>query len=135
VFGGVLATAITLPVEVSMTVLTAIYVPALVIFVRGVREAHRFEGPPEDHLGGAHVRLAMAHQAWEGGSLRVAIVEASAAVDLAQSVVGPAIRPDERGELDELRRSAIDVDHVVRDDEVARALQLADAMIRAVSPT
>ncbi len=135
VFGGVLATAITLPVEVSMTVLTAIYVPALVIFVRGVREAHRFEGPPEDHLGGAHVRLAMAHQAWTAGSYRVAIVEASAAVDLAQSVVGPAIGPDERHELDDLRRSAIDVDQVVGDLDVARALQLADGMIRSVSPT
>lgn len=134
VFGGLLATAITLPVEVNMILLTAIYVPALAIFVRGIREAHRFEGPPEDHLGGAHVRLAMAHQAWEAGSLRVAIVEASAAVDLAQSVVGPVFGAPERDELDDLRRAAIDVDRTVGEPDVLRALRLADEMVREASP-
>ena len=134
VFGGVLATPISLPVEVSMTVLTAIYVPALVVFIRGVREAHRFEGPPEDHLGGAHARLAMAQQAWEAGSLRVAIVDASAAVDLAQSVAGPCGDPFERGLLDDLRRRAIDIDETIRGSDVLRALELSDAMIRAASP-
>jgi MFS family permease len=135
VFGGVLATPISLPAEVSMTVLTAIYVPALVIFIRGVREAHRFEGPPQEHLGGAHARLAMAHQAWEAGSLRVAIVDASAAVDLAQSVVGGVLCGEDRAQLDELRRRAIDVGQVVADDDAQRALQLADMMVRAASPT
>ncbi len=135
VFGGVLATPISLPVEVSMTVLTAIYVPALVVFVRGVREARRFEGPPEEHLGGAHARLAMAHQAWEAGSFRVAIVDASAAVDLAQSVAGPCSQVDERCQLDGLRRLAIDVDQVVVDSDVLQALRIADSMIRSASPT
>jgi hypothetical protein len=135
VFGGVLATSISLPVEVSMTVLTAIYVPGLVAFVRGIREAHRFEGPPEEHLGGAHARLAMAHQAWESGSLRVAIVDASAAVDLAQSVAGPLVEGADRCRLDELRRRAIDVEQTVHEDDAARAIELADAMIRAASPT
>jgi MFS family permease len=133
VFGGLLATAISLPVEVSMTVLTAIYVPALVVFVRGVRDAHRFEGPPEEHLGGASARLAMAHQAREAGSLRVAIVDASAAVDLAQSVVGPMVGSDSRCRLDDLRRRAIDVDRPVEEGDVLEALQLADSMIRAAS--
>jgi hypothetical protein len=133
VFGGVLATPISLPVEISMTVLTAIYVPALVVFVRGVREAHRFEGPPEQHLGGAHARLAMAHQAWEAGSFRVAIVDASAAVDLAQSVAGPILVGDDRRLLDDLRRQAIDVDQAVRQSDVLRALQLADSLINLAS--
>jgi len=118
-----------------MMVLTAIYIPALVVFVRGVREAHRFEGPPEDHLGGAHVRLAMAHQAWESGALRVAIVEAAAAIDLAQSVAGPVFGSERRCELDDLRRRAIDVDDTVRELDVVRALGLADAMLSSVSPT
>ena len=135
VFGGVLATPISLPVEVSMTVLTAIYLPALAVFVRGVREAHRFEGPPEEHLGGAHARLAMAHQAWEARSLRVAIVDASAAVDLAQSVAGPMIDDDQRCRLDDLRRRAIDIDDDVSESDALRALELADAIIRAASPT
>jgi len=137
VFGGVLATPISLPVEVAMTVLTAIYVPALLVFVRGVREAHRFEGPPGEHLGGAHARLAMAHQAWEEGALRVAIIDASAAVDLAHSVVGPdgGARDDPDGggwcELDRLRRRAVEVDAVVREREVVLALQIADGLISA----
>ena len=135
VFGGLLATAISLPVEVSMTVLTAIYVPALAIFVRGISEAHRFEGPPEEHLGGAHARLAMAHQAREAGSLRVAIVDASAAVDLAQSVTGPFGEDDQRCQLDELRRCAIDIEYDVSDNDALRALELADSMLSAVSPT
>ena len=118
-----------------MMVLTAIYVPALFVFVRGVREAHRFEGPPEEHLGGAHARLAMAHQAWEAGSLRVAIVETSAAIDLAQSVVGAVFAADDRCQLDELRRRAIDPDHVIRESDVVRALKLAEGMLMAVSPT
>ena len=134
VFGGVLATPISLPVEVSMTVLTAIYIPALAVFVRGVREAHRFEGPPEEHLGGAHGRLAMAHQAWEAGSLRVAIVDASAAVDLAQSVAGPMLDADDRCRLDELRRRAIDIAQDVGERDVIDALRLADSMIRAAAP-
>ena len=134
VFGGVLATPISLPVEVSMTVLTAIYVPALIVFVRGVREAHRFEGPPEEHLGGAHARLAMANQAWEAGSLRVAIVDASAAVDLAQSVAGPPADGDERCELDALRQRAIDVGETLHETDVVRALRLAESMINAASP-
>ena len=117
-----------------MTVLTAIYVPALAIFVRGVREAHRFEGPPEEHLGGAHARSAMANQAWEARSLRVAIVEASAAVDLAQSVAGPVVEGDERCRLDDLRRRAIDVDTEVNERDVLDALQFAETLIRAASP-
>jgi hypothetical protein len=134
VFGGVLATAISLPAEASMTVLTAIYVPALVVFVRGVREAHRFEGPPQDHLGGAHGRLAMAHQALEAGSVRVAIVDAAAAVDLAQSVAGPAARVvDDRRHLDALRAAAIDVQQTVTDADARRALQLADAIVETMA--
>jgi hypothetical protein len=134
VFGGVLATAISLPAEASMTVLTAIYVPALVVFVRGVREAHRFEGPPQDHLGGAHGRLVMAHQALEAGSTRVAIVDASAAVDLAQSVAGTtAVTVDDRRHLEALRTAAIDVDQTVTDTDARRALQLAEAIIETMT--
>ncbi len=39
VFGGILATPISLPVEVSMTVLTLMYVPGLLIFLRASRGA------------------------------------------------------------------------------------------------
>ena len=133
VFGGVLATPITLPVEVSMLVLTGMYVPALVVFVRGVGEAHRFEGPPEEHLAGAHHRLAAARQAWEAGSLRVAVVDAFAAVDLARSVVGADLDPDQREELDALRCLAVDPERVVRERDAVRALELADRAVSSAS--
>jgi hypothetical protein len=132
VAGGLIATPISLPVEASMAVLTAIYVPALVIFVRGLREAQRVEHP-EDHLGGAKVRLAAAHQALGAGSLRVAVVEASAAVDLAQSVVGDVFASDARCRLDEFRRQAIDPARELVLRDAARAVALADVMITAAS--
>jgi hypothetical protein len=50
-------------------------------------------------------------------------------------VVGSLIPRQQRDELDDLRRGAIDVDHVVREREVIRALQLADSLITSVSPT
>ena len=71
-----------------MTVLTAMYVPAIVVFVRGIAEARRFDDLADDRLAAAHRRLAMAQQAWESGALRIAIIDASAAVDLAQAVGG-----------------------------------------------
>ncbi len=131
VFGGVLATPISLPVEVSMLVLTAMYVPALVVFVRGVGEAHRFEGPPE--LAGAHQRLAAARQAQEVGSVRVAVVDAFAAVDLVRSVVGDDLEPAERRELDELRCRAVDPGRTVSESDAARALELADRAVSSAS--
>lgn len=134
VFGGVLATPMSLPVEVSMMVLTAMYVPAIFIVMRGVSEAHRFEGLTEDHLGGARLRLTLANQAWESGALRVAILDASAAVDLAQSVVGPPADAAARCELDELRQLAIDPDADIADLHVLRSLHLAERIVSAAAP-
>lgn len=133
VFGGVLATPISLPVEVSMLVLTAIYLPALVVMFRGVSEAQRFEDLTQDHLGRAQIRLALAHQAWESGALRAAIVDASAAVDLAQTIVGAQDDVADRFELDALRRQAIDPAADVRERDVLRALALAERSITAAS--
>jgi hypothetical protein len=63
--------------------------------------------------------------------LRVAIVDASAAVDLAQSVAGPIEALDERCRLDELRKCAIDVERSVGESDAREALVLAEGMIRA----
>jgi len=133
VFGGVLATPISLPVEVSMTVLTAMYVPALVVFLRGINEARRFDDLDEHRLAAAHRRLAMAQQAWESGALRIAIIDASAAVDLAQSA-GTGLAPDERCELDRLRRVAIDVDAPVVERDVVVAMEIAAQLITVPPP-
>jgi hypothetical protein len=42
---------------------------------------------------------------------------------------------DQRGRLDDLRRRAIDIDEDVHESDARRALELADEMIRAASPT
>ncbi|MGB0112281.1 MAG: MFS transporter [Ilumatobacteraceae bacterium] len=135
VFGGVLATPISLPVEVSMTVLTAMYVPALVVFVRGVGDALRFDDLADDHLAGAHRRLGTAQQALESGLLRIAIIDASAAVDLAQGAGVGQFDEARRGELDALRRLAIDTSSDVGDDDAAAALELAGTLINDAPPT
>ena len=57
VFGGVVATPITLAPEVSMMILTGIYVPGLLVFVRSLREARRFEGATVHSLAGARQRV------------------------------------------------------------------------------
>ena len=59
VFGGVLATPISLPVEVSMTVLTLMYVPGLLIFLRASRGARSQEVILLDPHGLASQRLVL----------------------------------------------------------------------------
>jgi hypothetical protein len=134
VFGGVLATPISLPVEISMMVLTGIYVPALIVFVRGLGEAQRFELTSRGRLSIAQQRLLAARQACEAGAFRAAIVDAFAATDLAQSVVGDWSEGLGRADLDELRRAAIDPGTVIGEPEAVRALQIADRLISSASP-
>ena len=65
VLGGVVATAITFPAELSMVSSRPLYIPAIFLFVRASGEARRFEGESPD---GAHdlaaARLAAA-DAWQ----------------------------------------------------------------------
>ncbi|MEM8620687.1 MAG: MFS transporter [Actinomycetota bacterium] len=129
VFGGVLATPISLPVEVSMIVLTAVYVPALILFQRGAREARRHEHASVDSMAAAHDRLAEARVAWEAGKLRVTILDAVSAADLARSVGG--VRSDDaaRSALESLRATATDPESTVRERDALRSLQLAARLI------
>jgi hypothetical protein len=60
VFGGVLATPISLPAELSMGVLATIYIPTLVLFVRAARAARHFEPSSTDTMPVAMARLAAA---------------------------------------------------------------------------
>jgi MFS family permease len=141
VFGGILATPISLPIEVSMTVLTLIYVPSLLLFVRASRVARHHDEVSTEPEGAAVQRLMSARRAWEVGHGRVAIIDAASAVDLAALMASPAgefaVDDGGRGEgvdrswLDNLRRRATDPYAVVADADVARALAVAG---RLVSP-
>ena len=140
VLGGVLATAITLSIELGMSVLTILFVPIVVVYARGMREAERFAAAPpaptveDEALAPAHARLVTAEAWWRAGNARLAVVEAAATVDLAiaaQSADG--IDPEVRRRLDDLRRRALDADAETGAAEVEEALALAAKSV-GVSP-
>ena len=134
VSGAVIATLTALPVQAAMAVLSAIYIPALAVFVRAFRAAKRNE------LGsvGAALRLAVArldaavvrHQT---GDLRTAIVEAAAAADLAQLADPTVIRRHGRDDLDRLRQNALDPERDVAEDEAEQALTIARSLLTTVA--
>jgi hypothetical protein len=133
VLGGAIATPITLAPEVSMMVLTAIYVPGLIVFLKALRDARHFEHARPDPLSGARQRIVRARQERESGDHRAAIVDASAAADLGQSVWGPFADRERRVMLDELRRAAIDPTTVVTARDATVAIEAASVLLDSVS--
>lgn len=130
--GAAIATVTTLPVQASMAVLSAIYLPVLVVFVRAFTNARTMElesGVAAMQL--AELRLDAAEQRVRVGDLRTAVVEASAAVDLAQLADSSIGIRDERAELERLRRSALDDGAELADDMARRALDLARTLLSA----
>ncbi len=126
VFGGILATPISLPVEVSMTVLTLMYVPGLLIFLRASRGARLQEGIELDPHALAAQRLVVARRALEVGSARIAVIDAVSAVDLVASMSTRSDDDDvDRVQLDELRRRATDPAEEIDDDDADRAVEIA----------
>lgn len=130
VFGGLVATPISLAPEVSMMILTAIYLPGLAVFVRALRDARKFEEASVDALAGARQRVLMARHAWDAAQYRTVIIDASAAADLAQAVHGPFVDDDRdrRILLDELRRAAIDPEQAVSSGDASRALDAVSGL-------
>lgn len=130
VAGAVAATPIRLPVTASMAVLSVIYIPTIIIFVRAYASARRLETSTAGaSLQSAFVRLSSAEGLARVGDVRAAIVEAFAAVDLAQladhSIGGTA----ERAELDELRDAALDAARQLGDGDADRAIGLSRALL------
>jgi MFS family permease len=141
VLGGVLATAITLPVEIGMAVLTVLFVPVVAIYARGAGEAVRFAPAPEQEvLGPAQLRLARA-EAWSSaGNHRLAVVEAAATVDLALAAFAdhagilhtaprPTIDRVACARLDALRHAAVDRHGEINAQDAAEALAIASASL------
>jgi hypothetical protein len=136
VSGGVVATLTGLPVQAAMAVLSAIYIPALLVFVRALRTARRQElGSGSEALRLAVARLDAAIARHQIGDLRTAIVESAAAADLAQ-LAEPTIAGEVgRGDLDELRRIALDPAAVLTEGEAELALALARSLLTRVAVT
>lgn len=140
VFGGVVATPISLPIEVSMTVLTAIYLPGLLLFLRATRTVRLHEHDQTDPATVAAQRLVMGRRASELGSFRLAVIDASSAVDL---LVGAEIGPtsadssgfaEARVVLESLRARAADPAATVDLDEASQALEIAARIVNPPSP-
>ena len=132
--GAVIATPITLPPEASMAVLTALYIPALIVYLRASNAAAIFEENSLDVFGRAERRLVAAEQALNGGLGRVAIVEAGAAVDLARIADHAVSDQAACVELDDLRTAALDNATPMADGDATRALELASSLLSLVRP-
>lgn len=162
VLGGVLATAITLPVEIGMAVLAVLFIPVVMIYLRGSGAALRFTpAAVPDELVSASTRLVTA-EAWSrAGNRRLAVVEAAATVDLALAAeadiawTGQPDSPDTptspgltgsaaatvvhdlSHRLAVLRRRAVDPAGTLSRAEVDEAIGMASAaldIIRSVQP-
>jgi hypothetical protein len=136
VSGAVIATLTALPVQAAMAVLSAIYIPALVVFVRAFRAARRHEvGSAGAALRLAVARLDAAVVRHQMGDLRTSIVEAAAAADLAQLADPTVTRQRDRDDLDRLRRDALDPQRDVADGEAELALSIARSLLTKVAPS
>lgn len=130
VIGALLATAITLPAEVSMAVLAVAFVPVVVVYIRDARDALRFE-PTVDQgpLAPAQARLTTAIE-WLGARAeRHAIVDAAAAADLAVLGGSPPLDDATRRRLDELRRGALDATTPITHEDAEEAIALVSSQL------
>lgn len=129
VLGALAATPINLSVEASMAVLSAIYIPTLVVFVRAFARARRIEQVSGGTaLQGAMRSLADAEERALTGELRMAVIGAFAAADFAQ-LADPTVGPAERAEIDLLRRAALDAAAPLTADEVLDAIEAVRNLI------
>ncbi|MCU1395068.1 MAG: Major Facilitator Superfamily transporter [Ilumatobacteraceae bacterium] len=132
--GAVIATPISLPPEASMAVLTALYLPALIVYLRASNAAAIFEETSQDAFGRAERRLVAAELSLDGGEHRVSVVDAAAAVDLAR-LSDPAIGAQEGcAELERLRALALDPAGTTGEPDAARAVELAGALLSLARP-
>jgi predicted MFS family arabinose efflux permease len=132
--GALIATPISFPAEASMAVLTALYIPALVVYVRASNAAQAFEAKSLDVFGRAERRLFRSEQSLNAGAHRVAIIEAAAAVDLARiadATIGDQIACRE---LDQLRDTALDAESTIDEALAARAVEIANTLLSLVGP-
>jgi len=132
--GGLLATPIAFPTEASMAVLTALYVPALIVFLRASNAAQIFEDSSLDVYGRAERRLVQAEQSLMRGEFRVAIIDASAAIDLARVAAVDTDGTHPTAEVDRMRVDAVTAAVEVTEDDARRAVSTAQALLSLGRP-
>ena len=128
--GAVIATPISFPPEASMAVLAALYIPALIIFLRAANEAQVFEEEVSlDVLSRAGQRLASAEESLASAAYSIAVIDAVAAVDLARLSDSDLSLLQECIDLGRLRSIALEQPRDITADEAAEAISLAKALL------
>jgi MFS family permease len=135
VAGALIATALILPPRLSMGLLTALFVPAMALYLRSARSAVRVHAVVDPEPGRPSFgldRLRAAEQWHRLGDSRMAIVEAAATGDVVRVQTQLAAEPRAiTDRLDALRFRAVDVTMVVSPADADEALTLA----RRLMPT
>ena len=128
--GALIATPISFPPEASMAVLAALYIPALIIFLRAANEAQVFEEEVSlDVLSRAGTRLASAEESLASAAYNVAVIDAVAAVDLARLSDSNLSMLQECFDLSRLRVIALDHAVEVTEAEAIEAVTLAKILL------
>jgi hypothetical protein len=132
--GALIATPISFPAEASMAVLSALYIPALIVYLRASNAAQVFEQKSLDVFGRAERRLVGSEQQLNAGAHRAAIIEAAAAVDLAR-IADPALNAQPGcAELSRFRDIALDPTGDVDEELAAQAIEVANSLLILVLP-
>ena len=132
--GALIATPITFPTEASMAVLSALYIPALVVYLRASNAAQLFEERSLDVLGRAERRLVAAEQALNAGIHRIAIIEAAATIDIAR-IVDPMLGSQPGcADLERARSIALDPVATIEVGDAVLAVETAGALLSLVRP-
>jgi hypothetical protein len=118
-----------------MGLLTAMFVPAIALYVRGARESRRYDIVSNADTSAsalALTRLATA-KAWQrSDSYRQAIIDASTAVDLALAAGATGRHVEDAMAIERLqglRHLAIDPSAEVDETHAEQALQLAEHLV------
>ncbi len=133
VIGAVAATAIGVPIQISLAVVAVGLVPAAALYVRSLREAQRAHvGDPFDPVELARRRLEHAAEWHERELDRLAVTELSGVIDLARAS-GMPLAAETVSRMDELRSIALSTWPIdTRDIEwaLARVGELVDRLER-----
>ncbi len=137
VAGAIAATAIGIPIRISLGILAVGLIPATILYVRSLQEAHRAHvEDPFDPIELARRRLEHASE-WHRRELdRLAITELSGVIDLARAT-GMPLAADTVERMDRLRAMALSTWPIDTDDvewALARAGELVDRLERRAQP-
>jgi hypothetical protein len=136
VVGAAFATAAAFSTQVSLVMVVTVLVPASLLYVRSAHEARRFSlVEPLDDVGATVTRhLAAAEHWYHGDRPRLAVVELTAAADLA--VADARHVPDElQVELQRFRVTALDPGHDVDEQRLGALIEgIAGALSDVTEP-